>query len=177
MKWLVLLCTAALLGECGGGYQNAAVAPGQNGNYASGIGIYQRLDVYRITGTVLGVGTSIQRPQSEGGAVFSNGYGSAYVRSDTPGKGFLRLKVEAITWTSETTPTAEPLISAGDAVLLKTSDTKAASLVAGDRVVMLCREQAEFVEAVAGNEVPTEAKIVRELDYCRMETPQIRPAE
>lgn len=177
MKWL-LIPLAFILAACGG-QPNAPTAPGQNGTYQAGIGINQRLEVYRISGHVLGMGNSIQRPEMQGGATYVNGYGSAYVSSSTPGKGFVRFHADEVTWTMETTQTAEfePVVKAGDDVLLKTSDTKAASLLAGDVVTFLCRAQAEFVEAVAGNEQPAQNKIVMELDYCRLEKPQFTPGK
>lgn len=166
------------LAACGG-QVNTPVAPGQAGNYQNGVGINQRLEVYQIRGTVLGVGESIQRFEQSGAASFYRGTGSAYIQSSMPGKGFIRFKIESITWTNELTQTTEiePLAMPGDTVLLKTSDSKAASLVAGDRVTFLCREQAEFVEAVAGNERPMLEKITREFDYCRMLTPKIEVSE
>lgn len=167
-----------ILTACGA-QVNAPVAPGQSGNYQVGVGINQRLEVYQIRGTVLGAGESIQRFEQSGRASFYNGTGSAYIQSTTPGKGFIRFQVETITWTNELTSATEiePLAVAGDTVLLKTSDSKAASLMAGDRATFLCREQAEFVEAVAGNERPMLEKITREFDYCRMLTPVIEVAK
>lgn len=179
MRWVIAMCVAVFLTGCGTiVVPNAPVAPGQNGNYQVGIGINQQLEVYRLTGTVVGLGQSIQQYDMQGRSAIYNGYGSAWVSAGTSGKGFVRFRIDTITWTNEVTPTAEftPLAKAGDSVLLKTSDSKAASLVVGDRVVFLCRVQAEFLEAVAGNEQPNLSKVVQEFDYCRMEKPQFTPA-
>lgn len=180
MQRFIIIALSLLLAGCGGGtLVNAPVAPGQNGAYQAGIGINQQLEVYRLTGSVLGVGESVQQYSFEGRATTYRSYGSAYIAGGTSGKGFIRFKIEGITWTSEVTQTAEftPLAKVGDSVLLKTSDSKAASLVAGDHVVFLCRVQAEFLEAVAGNEQPNLSKIVQEFDYCRMERPQFVPVQ
>ncbi len=179
MKRMTMCILAFILVACGGGQMNGAVAPGQNGNFLPGVGVNQRLEIYTITGTVLGLGESIQRPESQGSAFVYQGSGSAYVQSSTPGKGFIRFHVDNVTWTHVPSETIEfePVVAVGDNVLLKTSDTKAASLVAGDRTTFKCRVQKEFVEAVASNEQPTLNHITEELDYCRMETPKFTPSD
>ena len=175
MKFIIVLFTALLLGACG---QNLATAPGQVGNYQAGTGVNQKLEMYRLTGTVIGLGQSIQNYNMQGSATIINGTGSAYVAGGTSGKGYIRFHITDIKVTGVPTATLEfePLVQVGDNVLLKTSDSKAASLIAGDGVVFLCRVQREFVEAVAGNEKPSVEQIVDELDYCRMDTPHFTPA-
>lgn len=165
------------------------VAPGADGNYAANYGLPAVTTVYSLTGTVLAAPGSLTQYAVDGRMSGSryNGYGSVsgYIQGGTTGKGFVRFKVQSVEWHDpyidagitkqgeDWTPAAAP----GDVVLLKTIDSKASALGAGDTVTFLCREQNEFVSAVAVNEIPTTAGLTRELDYCRMLSSQFQPGE
>lgn len=166
----------------------APVAPGADGNYQGGYALPAVTTVYSLTIEVLAAPGSIQNYafQGESHAVSYDGYGSAsgYIAGGTSGKGFVRAKVLAITWhdpyvdkgVTARSESWTPLAAKDDIVLLKTTDTKASALGAGDVVTVLCREQYEWVDAVAGNEIPTTQTVTREFDYCRMTGPQFTPA-
>ncbi len=165
------------------------VAPGADGNYAQNYGLPAVTTVYSITGVVLAAPSSITQYSVDGRMSGSSykGYGSVsgYIQGGTTGKGFVRFKVQSVEWhdpyidggimqrSEDWTPAAKP----GDVVLLKTIDSKASALGSGDTVTFLCREQNEFVPAVAVNEIPTTAGLTRELDYCRMLSSQFQPGE
>ena len=165
------------------------VPPGANGNYAANYALPAVTTVYVITGTVLAAPSSIQQYSFQGETHGSsyNGYGSVsgYISGGTTGKGFLRLKVESVDFhdpyvdngVTKRSENWTPLVAEGNVVLLKTTDSKASALGAGDTVTFLCREQNEWVDAVAQNEIPTTSEVTRELDYCRMLSPQLTPAE
>lgn len=161
------------------------VAPGADGNYANGYGLPAVTTVYIITGTVEVAPSSIQQ-YTENGSISGSSYRgtgsvSGYIHGETTGKGFVRFKVSGVSWHDpyvnagivERDEDWTPVVNAGDLVLIKTVDSKASALGAGDSVVFMCREQYEFVPAVARDEIPTTQSVTRELDYCRMVSPQI----
>lgn len=192
-----------VLTACGGGYQQQVstapvsqngvsgiptpqpVAPGVDGNYANGYALPAVTTVYIITGTVEAAPNSIQQ-YTENGSISGSSYRgtgsvSGYIHGETSGKGFLRFKVSGVSWHDpyinagivKRSEDWTPIVKTGDMVLIKTVDTKASALGAGDGVVFMCREQYEFVSAVARDEIPTTQSVTRELDYCRMVSPQI----
>lgn len=165
------------------------VAPGQDGNYANGYALPAVTTVYVITGTVEVAPSSIQQ-YTENGSISGSSYRgtgsvSGYIRGETTGKGFVRFKVSGVSWHDpyvnagivERDEDWTPVVNAGDLALIKTVDSKASALGAGDSVVFMCREQYEFVPAVARDEIPTTQSVTRELDYCRMVSPQIGTPE
>jgi hypothetical protein len=199
------LCVALVLAACGAGTQQIQSAPqvqsgqqsvptpglaspDQNGSYQRGLGVYQPLEVYTITGTVQAAPGSVTQYSMEGrfSGSGSNGYSysSGYVSAGTDGKGIVRLHIDAIDWVNAYVSAGAlqrdenwtPLAVAGDTVIVKVEDTRGTQFVAGDRVVLLCREQWEFVGAVAVNEIPTLENVSREFDLCRMADGKVQPA-
>lgn len=203
MRWFFGFVAALVLVSCGGptevqiapvaqnGQQTVPtpqpVPPGADGNYASNYALPAVTTVYTLTGTVLSAPGSLQQSSFSGSSSASmiNGYGSAsgYISGGTTGKGFVRFKVQHIGWfdpyvDSGVTTRSEawtPLAKSGDIIMLKTIDSKASALGGGDIATFMCREQYEFVSAVAKDEIPTTASVTREFDECRMITPQFTP--
>lgn len=166
----------------------ALAAPGQNGNYAPGYGVPQPMEVYIITGTVEAAPGSIQQFSFEGRTSGSsyNGYGhsSGYISGGTDGKGIVRLRVATIEWHNAYVEAGvlkrdeawTPLAQPGDIVIIKVEDTRGTQFIAGDQLILLCREQWEFVGAVGVNEIPTLNNVSREFDLCRMRDGKVTPA-
>jgi len=132
-------------------------------------------NVYVITGTVQAPIDSLERqvePAEGGISGFVGAGGPGFVSGwysgpEFQGKGFLRLLV------SSTVPSTSYAVP-GRVAILKTSDTKARVLEAGDEVTLKCRLQYEAVAAVRENEDFDQAKVETwEIDYCRLATPVI----
>lgn len=159
------------------------VPPGQNGTYANGYALPAVTAIYSITVDVLAAPGSVSQYSFQGSQSGStyNGYGhmTGYISGGTSGKGLIRAKIVTFSWDDPYKDIMHqgeqwtPLVKVGDTVLLKTEDSKAAALGEGDRVTFLCREDQEFVAPAAINEIPTTKSVTRELDNCRMLSPQI----
>jgi len=130
---------------------------------------------YVIKGEVVGQVNNLTRQVkpaegSIGGSSYGNGYSSfsgTFTGPIEAGKGFVRLKIET---TSPNAPEAAP----GEAVILKTSDTKVTALQPGDIITFKCRRQYEAVAAVRDNSDFDKNKAgTWEFDFCRLETPRL----
>lgn len=131
-------------------------------------------NIYRVMGTVVSDVDSLTR-QTQAARGSASGYDGYYSGSfygaQFGGKGFIRLRVESI---SPSTEVAKP----GEIALLKSSDTKGSALLPGDFVVFKCRIQYEAIAPVRESEEMEEDKHgTWELDYCRLERPVIIPQE
>lgn len=126
--------------------------------------------IYVITGKVVAAPSSLVRQTEPGTASISgyNGYVSGTaVGPRFAGKGFVRINVLSME------PDAS-FASTGDVVLVKTSDTKAAALVADDVVQFKCRAQFEAIAPTQENErFDKERHGTWEFDFCRLTSPDI----
>jgi hypothetical protein len=132
--------------------------------------------VYDITGVVTDNSTSIVRQEApaSGSVAAINGYASgSFTGPIESGKSVIRLRVTHIS--------ANRLAGAGSSIIVKSTDTKAVALYAGDTVNLRCRIDSEFVAAVQGDDKLTEAAIpsheALEFDFCRLRTPVVVPGE
>lgn len=200
MKWLLVVSCVFALVACGkvvtqvenapavqSGQQAVPtpqpVPPGQSGTYAANYALPAVTTIYSLTVEVLAAPGSITGFSIEGRTEARQydgyGYASGYISGGTSGKGMVRVKVLAVSWHDpykSVVPANEnwqPVVAVGDIILLKTEDTKASALGAGDVTIMLCREDQEFVAPAAVNEIPTLQSLTRELDNCRMLQPQL----
>lgn len=159
------------------------VGPGADGNYIPNFGATQDLHIYIVTGIVQAAPGAVTSYSFEGRFSGSSGrysgYSSGFISGGTEGKGVVRFLVSKVTIINpyhghglEDTE-YQPIIKAGDTVMLKVVDSKASGLATGDAVVFQCRVDTDFSAAVGGNEHPTEASLASELDFCRMATPVI----
>lgn len=198
---IILIVTLMLLNACGTTtVQNAPVAtsgnvvptpnpvpPGGEGNYAPNYALSAVTTIYTITGVVQAAPGSVSQYNIHGSMSGSsyNGYGSVsgYVSGGTSGKGIIRFLVEDMHYhdpyvdagVTKRNEDWTPIVTPGQIIILKSEDTKATGLAAGDRVTFMCREEVEFVHAVAQNEIPTLRSVTRELDWCRMVEPAFTP--
>lgn len=117
--------------------------------------------IYTVTGVVIGDVRSVTETVWE---KYWNSDGSRGVIYNTDGKGFVRLWVEKSDW---------PGVSPEQALILKTTDSKAQALQPGDRVTFLCRQQAEALAAVWQGQTYNPSDVTIELDFCRMASPVI----
>jgi hypothetical protein len=156
---------------------------GVDGTYLA-YGVYQPLDVYVITATVLLAPQSVVQSHIAGESAVYNGVGSGYIQGGTTGKGIVRLHVDGISVSNAYVEKGlvrrdeswKPLAATGDNLIVKFEDTRAVGFIAGDRVTITCREQWEIVGAVGIGEVPFMRNIVREFDLCRLQDGHIIPA-
>lgn len=203
MKWLFLIA-ALLLAGCGQGTTQVSeapaarqegqvvptpqpVPPGQSGTYAANYALPAVTTIYSLTVEVLAAPGAVTgfafEGRTEARQYDGYGYASGYISGGTSGKGMVRVRVLAVSWHDPykgVVPANEswqPVAQPGDIILLKTEDTKASALGAGDRTIMLCREDQEFVAPAAVNEIPTLQSLTRELDNCRMLRPQFTAPE
>lgn len=162
---------------------------GVDGSYSPNYQLPAITVVYVISGTVEAAPASVtgysMYGETHGSSGRYGGYVSGYISGSTEGKGIIRFTVDDVTYSDPYGKSGyvaqhpeewTPIVKVDDVVMLKAEDRKAAGLAAGDHVIFMCREQWEWVMAVAQNEVPTTQSVTRELDGCRMIEPQITPA-
>jgi hypothetical protein len=167
---------ATLVLTAGGCDNNSAPSADSDSQqkYKDGSAIPVDDNYYEIKGEVVGQVNDLTRQvkpaQGSIGGYNYNGYGSmsgTYTGPIEAGKGFVRLKIDS------TSPSA-PEATVGEAVILKTSDTKVTALQPGDIITFKCRRQYEAVAAVRENSDFDKNKAgTWEFDYCRMETPKL----
>lgn len=158
------------------------VPPGQDGNYAGGYALPAVTTVYVISGTVMAAPGSVQGYEVNGGFSTYRGTGSGYINGGSEGKGILRFTIDKENGVRYFDPYVEagvtkraedwtPLVKDGEFLIIKVEDRKGMGLAEGDHVTLMCREQYEWVMAVATNEIPTTRTLTREIDGCRMIDP------
>lgn len=124
-------------------------------------------NIYVIRGTVQDVNSLVRQvAPAQGSVSVINGVGSgSFIGEQQAGKGFVRVEVLSVAPATE-------LAAAGNVVILKTTDTKAAALSEGDTVTFKCRAQYEAIAAVREAETFNAEKLATwELDYCRLASP------
>lgn len=208
MKWVVFVLLASLMVGCGPQQMQSAPPPAQPVETPGSsqprdtpptpgqVPINQQPNytnsqlppitiVYSMTVEVLAAPGSITQFTLEGSSSASSyngtGYASGYIKGETSGKGFLRVKILRVsTWDpfgyahtvdEENSNLAKP----GDIVLLKTVDSKMSALGQGDVTVVQCRVDQELLDPVGQNEVPFLEEVTKEFDLCRMKNPQFTP--
>lgn len=98
------------------------------------------------------------------------GYGVMSYRMWQEGKGILPVTVLSIS------PEFHG-ISAGETILLKTSDLKAMALPNGSVTEFICNEDVEILSPVANSQILTTDRLTYELDNCRMTLPTYKLGE
>ncbi len=169
LRSIAIAAVSLILFGCPAQTVNVAPAPesGSDETYEVGQTVPVDMKIYHISGIVSDGAESLTRQTApaQGYARSYDGYGYAsYFGAVQSGKGFVRLLVEE---------SDSPIARKGNVVILKVEDTKAIVLAAGDVVSFKCRTQYESLSAVAGNEILSEDGMVKELDYCRLATPEI----
>lgn len=137
-------------------------------------------NIYEVVGVVQSPMESLVRQtraaSGSASGVMISGTGTmsgSYHGPEFDGKGFIRIALESIT------PTPQQFeVPAGATIIVKSSDTKAILVGAGDRVYLRCRVQYEAVAAVLERE-KFDANTVAtwELDYCRLASPVVTEGE
>lgn len=174
-KACLILVVVILLTACGG-QTDIAPEPESDSSQRYRLGSEIPVDdnVYTINGRVVGDVDSLTRQTAAARVTNSTVYADGYTRSSSTyfapelnGKGFVRLLV----YSSEPeTDLAQP----ENIVIIKTTDTKATMLLAGDVVTFRCRAQYEAVAAIRNNETfRAEDLGTWELDYCRLSSPLV----
>lgn len=124
--------------------------------------------IYTLTGVVVGDVRSVtsQGPTTAKVTVTEGVTTGTFFTPEMTGKGMVRLWVERSDYVNA---------PAESIVILKTTDTKAAALLNGDRVTFKCRAQAEAIAPSYTDQPydPTELPITWELDFCRMSTARV----
>lgn len=124
--------------------------------------------IYTLTGVVVGDvrGVTRQGPTTAKVTITEGVTTGTFFTPEMTGKGMVRLWIEKSDYWNA---------PAESIVILKTTDTKAAALLNGDRVTFKCRAQAEAI-APSYTDQPydvTELPITWELDFCRMSTARV----